>query len=192
MAVATEFTNSYLALAARRQPIAALKAEIEALTDRIEQLSVERDHQLSAITRMAGAEADEQSVWNDMNLRFDRLHRELSAALDQRKSKQAQRTQLEHEFMLEAAQASLRLAKLAVPAYLALRDELHLDIDEAQYRAAAQKNIGEIERHLKNLAQPQGANKAARDKAQPRREPVIKMDEPVHEKRLRMVLKRSG
>lgn len=194
MAVATEFANGYMALAARRQPIAALSTELEDLDRRVSHLSVERDHLLASITRMAGDGADAQTgLWKDMNLRFDKLHREIGTLLGQRKDKLSQRTKLEHELALETTQRSLRLAKLSVPAYLALRDELRLDIDESQYRNMAQRSIGEIERTLKELAQTGGAKSERKASGQPpRREPVIAPEEAPREAKLRMVVKGSG
>jgi hypothetical protein len=153
MAVASEFTNGYLALTARRQQLAKLKAEIAGLDSAVSNLAVERDHLLASITRIvADSTADKNDMWRELNQRFDKLHREIGSLLGQRKDRLVQRTALEHEFVLEAQQCALRLIKLGVPAYLALRSELQLAIDEKQYREMAQQSIAEIERNLKALA----------------------------------------
>lgn len=194
MAVATEFTSSYLALAARRQPLTKLAAELADLDKAIDHLAVERDHLLANLTRLAGdSAADKGGQWSDMNQRFDKLHREIGGLLGQRKDKLAQRAAAEHEFELEGAQSALRLAKLSVPAYLALRDELRLELDESQYRAMAQRSIGEIERNLSVLKQPRAERQPGRKdgSVSVRREPVIP-PEPAHDTQLRVALKRGG
>lgn len=184
MAVASEFTSSYLALAARRQPLAKLAAELADLDKAIEHLAVERDHLLANLTRLSGdSAADKGGQWSDMNRRFDKLHREIGSLLGQRKDKLGQRAAAEHELELEGVQSALRLAKLSVPAYLALREELKLDLDESHYRALAQRSIGELERCLNALRQPRAERQ--------RREPVIP-PQPAGNTELQVALKHSG
>lgn len=195
MAVASEFTNGYLVLTARRQQLAKLKVEIAELDSAISHLAVERDHLLASITRIvADSTADKSDMWRELNQRFDKLHREIGSLLGQRKDKLAQCTTLEHEFVLEAHQCALRLIKLGVPAYLALRSELRLAIDEAQYREMAQRHIDEIERNLKALAD------AGKERAPiyglaglaPRPELTIQPLDLPRDARLKAALKRSG
>lgn len=194
MAVTSEFSNSYVALVAKLQPLHKLRAEIAELSSAVEHLAVERDHLLAQLTRLAADNDKEQlDTWRSMSKRFDKLHREIGSLLGKRKDRAAQLAVLEHEFAVEAQQSALRLAKLGVPAFLALRDELRLDIDEAQYRATAQRHIDEIERSIQTLAEPKKERPVLRRPAnpQPRREPVIAPLEAVGGQ-LKVALKRSG
>lgn len=136
-------------------------------------------------------------MWNDLNLRFDKLHRQIAAALDERAAKLAARNQLRHELAFQAARCSLKLAKLAVPAYLAIRAELQMPIDEDEYRSLAHSNIGELEHAVSRLstknvptapAAPPGGRPAAA--AAPAK--GEERSEAAHERNLRMVLKRGS
>lgn len=194
MTLASEFSNSYVTLAAKQQPLSQLKVEISELNEAIHHLALERDHLLAHLTRLAADNDSEQiNLWRDMNQRFDKLHREIGSLLGKRKDKTARLAKQEHELIVESHQSALRIARLGVPAFLALRDELRLEIDEVQYRAEAQHHIGEIERSLNALAEPKKERPALRrvESRRPRREPVI---EPLETSggQLKAALKGSG
>lgn len=156
VAVTTELTKSQFSMLARRQSLHKLKEDLEELDRTIAHLAVERDHLLASLTRCAAdTEANQVIVWHEVNARFDKSHREICGLLGQRKDKQQLKSRLEHELDLEAMQSALRLIKLAVPAYLALRDELRLETSESEYRGMAQRSISEIERHLQALLKPE-------------------------------------
>lgn len=164
MAVTAELSKGQLGLLARRQSLDKVNAELVELGDSVAHLAVERDHLLASLTRCAADVGEEQSIaWHEANARFDKTHRQISSLLGQRKDKLALKLRLEQELNLAAIQSALCLAKLAVPAYLALRDELRLEASESEYRSAAQRSIAEIERHLQSLLEPerQQANRAA-------------------------------
>lgn len=190
-AVTAELTKSQLGLLARRQPLDRLKVELEELDRSIAHLAVERDHLLASLTRCAAdTGADQNIAWHEVNARFDKAHREISSLLGQRKDRQALKSRLEHELSLEAIQSALRLTKLALPAYMALRDELRLDTPESEYRVMAQRSISEIERHLQTLLEPE-RKRADRGAAQPE-PPGPKTAPPSHAEdgpKLKVVLK---
>jgi hypothetical protein len=191
VAVTAELTKSQLGLPARRQPLDRLKVELEELDRSIAHLAVERDHLLASLTRCAAdTGADQNIVWHEVNARFDKSHREISSLLGQRKDRQALRSRLERELSLEAIQSALRLAKLALPAYLALRDELRLDTPESEYRIMAQRSISEIERHLQTLLEPERKH-AERIVAQPepQRPELVPPGRAEEGPKLKMVLK---
>jgi hypothetical protein len=156
MAVATEFSISFLTLTGRRRPINEIDQEIEHIDSKVAHMSYERDQLLGRITRASSEGLEGQGIWNDLNLRFDKLHRQIAATLEERAQKVAERGRLKHELAVQAAQCSLKLAKLAVPAYLAIREELSMPIDEEAYRTLAHSNIGELEHAVRRLGTRQG------------------------------------
>lgn len=186
-AASSEFTNAFLSLTAKRRPLAELSEEIEHLDQRVAQLGYERDQLLGNLTRMAGDSVDDAgSMWTDANLRFDRLHREVSAALDQRRERQKERARLRRTLDKDAAQHALRLLKLAVPAYLAMRRELELPLDEEEYRAIAQQQIRNLERQIEKLG-PRRQGEAERRAAAPAKPAAASP-----ETRLKVALRNSG
>jgi len=199
-AVSAEFSAAYLALAAKRRPITELQNEIDGLDVKVRHLSYERDQLMASITRMAGDGMEQHAaLWSDMNLRFDKLHREIANLLNRRGDKVGALSAAQHAYALEAAQHALKLSKLAVPAYLALRAELGMAIDETGYRLLSQRAISEIERQYQQLAGPVQA--PPRPAADPAKQPAAAADgaaeprpagtEQPHETRLRMVLKKN-
>lgn len=197
MAVATEFSVAYLTLSTRRHPINDLQYELEHLDSKISHMTYERDQLLAQITRIASEGLEGQGIWNDLNLRFDKLHRQIAATLDERAGKVAERNRLKHALALEAAESSLRIAKLAVPAYLAIREELEMPIDDEEYRALAHSSIGELEHALARLRTKESQRAAAAAGAErsgvkkPQRVPQRAREEQPHERNLKMVLKRQ-
>lgn len=191
-AVATELQAGMLQLLARRRPLTELENEIEALDGKISHLSYERDQLMASITRLAGDGLEQHAaLWGDMNLRFDKLHREIAGLLSLRSEKQAALARMKHEYSTDAAQAALKIARLSVTACLTLRNELGLVIDESEFRAMAQRNIAEIERHLRQLSP---ASEAPKGDAEAHRKSAAgegKANEQPHETKLRMVLKRG-
>jgi hypothetical protein len=194
MALAHAFNAAYLELTQKRQPLVELQNEIDSLGGKISHLSYERDQLLASITRMSGDGMDQHAgIWGDMNMRFDKLHREIANLTGERSDKIARLTRMRRELAVEGTQASLRLAKLGVPAYLALRQELGMPVEEMEYRTLAQRNIAALEQRLHGRA---GA--AARpDQSAPKVAKLKKAQEPAgaegkpEEARLKMVLKRS-
>lgn len=195
MAVAAEFTASYAALQARRQPLLRLKAEIAELSSAIEHLAVERDYLLSRLTRLAAERGSEQAeLWRQLSRRFDKLHQEIGSMLGKRKDRTVELAQLEHEFAVEAQQRALRLAKLGVPAYLALREELQLEIDATRFQALARRSIGEIERSIRSLTEAKRARPGLRrvdGRQSERREPIITPLEPAAGEPLKAAMERG-
>lgn len=195
MAVASEFSGSNAKLAAKQQAVQKLKAEIAELSSAIEHLAVERDYLLAQLTRFAAdSDSEKINLWRDLNQRFDKLHREIGSLLGKRKDRAAQLLATEQELAVAAHQSALRLIELGVPAFLALRDELRLEIDAEQYRATTQHHIDEIERGIKALSEPKQARPTLRhpDSQSPRREPVIAPLEAAARGQLKVALKRSG
>src|SRR5690625_607487 len=190
-AVAAELSKSQLGLLARRQPLETLTVELEELDRQIAQLAVERDHLLASLTRCAAdTEADQQIAWHELNTRFDKTHREICSLLGQRKDKQMLKSNLEQALNVEVIQSALRLTKLAVPAYLALRDELRLNTPESEYHAVAQRSISELEKYLQTLLEPeQQRAHSAPPATETRAATVAANNEGGHEPKLKMVLK---
>lgn len=194
MALANEFSTAYLALTHKRQPLVELQNEIDSLATKISHLSYERDQLLASITRMSGDGMDQHAgIWGDMNMRFDKLHREIANLSTERSDKISRLARLRRELAVEGAQASLALAKLGVPAYLALRQELGMPIEEMEYRTLTQRNIAAIEQSLRGRSGAaaragQPAPKVAKLKQS--QEAAAAEGKP-EEARLKMVLKRS-
>ncbi|RFA29982.1 hypothetical protein CAI21_09225 [Alkalilimnicola ehrlichii] len=185
MAVATEFSMGYMTLTTRQRPIWDLEQEVEGVDSKISHMAYERDQLLAQITRVAGEGMQEQGIWNDLNLRFDRLQRQITGALDERTRMMRERNRLKHELALEAAKSSLKLAKLTIPAYLAIRDELDSPIDDDEYRILAHSSIDELEEAVRRLSTkntPAAAKKSSEHATR-------KQEEAPHERNLRMVLK---
>ncbi len=154
-AVATEFTNASLSLAAKRRPLEQVEQDIEQIDKQTAHLGFERDRLMTNLTRAASDGLDQMDgVWNDMNLRFDKLHREIGTLLERRGERVRELNRLRQALSQEAARYALRIAKLSVPAYLTLRQEMELPLDEDAYRALAQRSIREIEQQLSQLAPP--------------------------------------
>jgi len=203
-AVTAAFDAAFLALAAQRRPVVELQNEIDGIDIKVRHLSYERDQLMSSITRLAGdGVAQHAALWGEMNMRFDKLHREIGNLMKRRGEKVSALTAAQRAYALEAAQQALKLAKLSVPAFLALRAELGVAIDETDYRLLAQRTIGEIERHCRLLAEASsaparvGESKAQQSPAQPPQaegggaESPDHAHEQPHETRLRMVLKKN-
>ncbi len=151
MAVSTQFAIAQLILAGRRRPLDELKRRIDRLEGRISHLSSQRDRLLTQLSCLAGAAAPEQRRWDELTTRFDSLDRRIEQSLDERDAKLTQYSRLCHGLLLEAVERSLRIVRLAVPAYLALREQQGLAGDAEQYRALAQDHIAELEQTLQRL-----------------------------------------
>lgn len=114
--------------------------------------------------------------------------------LGKRKDRTVELAQLEHEFAVEAQQRALRLAKLGVPAYLALREELQLEIDATRFQALARRSIGEIERSIRSLTEAKRARPGLRrvdGRQSERREPIITPLEPAAGEPLKAAMERG-
>ncbi|MCO4321601.1 hypothetical protein [Aliidiomarina quisquiliarum] len=159
MAFSTELDLAYIDLMARKQPLVILQNEIESLDRKISQLAYERDNLLASLTRLASDEPEQHgSIWSEMNLRFDKLHRDISKLGTERCDKVATLARLRREFSSNSAKSSLKLAKLGIPLYLAFRAELGLPLDELDYRGLATQNFAEIEKALRLLDTPTEAS----------------------------------
>ena len=166
-ALATAYASGRLQLRARARPVADLRLQIERMDAKISHLNFERDQLMAGLTRLAGEGMDDQGgLWSDMNLRFDRLEREIASTMELRNEKLGELLRLERQLEAEAARASLKLAKLAVPAWLALRREAGVAVDEEEYRAIAEVGILELERAVAGIAEPEApAPRMRRDPA---------------------------
>lgn len=185
MALANAFSVSCLNLVAKRRPISDLDDDIARLDAKIGHLSYERDQILAHITRAAGERLEGEPLWNDLNLKFDQMQRRISVLMDERSTKVAARTRLQHELGRDAAQSALNLAQLAVPAYLALREELNLPVDQNRFKKLSERYTEELKQAVNRF---DGDSRTTKAGAATRTKPLTEA-EKAHE--LKMVLKRS-
>lgn len=186
VAFATELNLAYLNLAAQKTPLIELQNEIDSLDAKVGHLGHERDHLLASITRVAGDGLEQHgAIWGEMNLRFDKLHREITGLIAQRSDKMSELIRRRRQFSVEAGRCSLKLAGLGVQAYLALRQELGVAIDELDYRGMTQRRFVEIEKSLRRLGAAPAAPAEAKTPA------TVSEPAAPQETRLKMVLKRG-
>jgi hypothetical protein len=147
------FVHAVADLSIKKLPLQQLVQEIEYEQRIIDSAAAQRDEALTTMKEMNRAGTDNRGLWEIQNRIFHDEQKDIDAALAKRERLQQTLAQRQLEFLRLCADAGLQFGKLVVKANLAIRRELELPLDAAEYLTLMQRSHDTLGREVEQFHQ---------------------------------------
>jgi heme exporter protein D len=144
-AVNEKFTVGLLDLTSKRVPLMEIEGNIQLFDKIIQKNTVERDKTLEQMKEFNAQHITDEGIWKIVKDHFDDTQAEVSKYLEKLDKERERHYKLKLEFLLECIRTGINIQKMLPSAVIAIRKELGLLIDEAEYQKLCQKSLDTLE-----------------------------------------------
>jgi hypothetical protein len=150
-AINEKFIAGLLDLTSKRVPLMEIDGNIHLFDKIIKVNEVERDKALEQMKEFNAQHITDTRLWEIVQGRFDNAQAEISNYLEKLGKEQDRHYKLKLEILLECIRTGINIQKMLPSAVIAIRKELGLPLDEAEYQKLCQKSLDTSESKFKTF-----------------------------------------
>lgn len=141
LSLSGELSAVYLSLFAQRVPLSKQKQDLAILDGQIKDFGAVRDQMVELMRQQNLDGQRDDRRWGVLQHTFEFEQGRVNEALQQRGTLAASLYANQLAFMRECVEETLRLGRLLVPVIVAVRNELDLPVNEAEYQGIVEESL---------------------------------------------------